>query len=234
VASRITQAILDGELPAGERLLSERDLGEQFGVSRTVIREAVRSLVASGLVEARSGRGLQVAEADPDQVSKAMRMFLHRSATIDYTRIHEVRSALEIDMAGYAAERATEADVDRLREISSKLSALELADVEQAAELDVEFHGQIARATHNDLFPVLLESIGDVLLAVRRRAFASAELRAYAERAHDEIVKGIAAGDPEQARLAMREHLKTAAEVWTADGDGSSPGSPEDLNPAAN
>jgi GntR family transcriptional regulator, transcriptional repressor for pyruvate dehydrogenase complex len=219
VAASITQAILDGDLAPGERLLSERDLGEQFGVSRTVIREAVRSLVASGLIEARSGRGLQVAEASPDSVSRAMSMFLHRNATIDYPRVHEVRSALEIDMAGYAAERATAADVERLQELVSELGTAK--QVERAAEVDVEFHRQVAEATHNELFMVLLDAIGEVLLAVRLSAFASEEMRRYAQEAHQEIVDGISAHDPERARAAMRKHLETAVDVWTEHGQGA-------------
>lgn len=218
VAASVTQAILDGALAPGERLLSERDLGEQFGVSRTVIREAVRSLVASGLVEARSGRGLQVSEAGPDAVSRAMSMFLHRNAAIDYRRVHEVRTALEIDMAGYAAERATPADVERLQELTTALGAVNSGDVEAAAQLDVDFHSQVARATHNDLFPVVLDAISEILLAVRRSAFASAEMRRYAQEAHQEIVDAIAGGDAERARAAMRKHLEAAVEVWTAQG----------------
>jgi GntR family transcriptional repressor for pyruvate dehydrogenase complex len=219
VAATITQAIMDGKLSPGERLLSERDLGEQFGVSRTVIREAVRSLVASGLVEARSGRGLQVAAVGPDAVSRAMTMFLHRNAGIDYRRVHEVRSALEIDMAGYAAERATLEDVRHLRELTAELSAAGDDDVERVAELDVAFHRGVAQATQNELFPVLLDAIGDVLLEIRRRAFASAELHRYAVEAHELILDRVAAGDAAGARDAMRRHLETSGDAWASDGE---------------
>ncbi|MGB2712379.1 MAG: FadR/GntR family transcriptional regulator [Conexibacter sp.] len=219
VAADITQTIMDGALAPGERMPSERELGEQFGVSRTVIREAVRSLVASGLVEAHSGRSLRVAEVGPEAVSRAMGMFLHRSDAIDYRRVHEVRAALEIDMAGYAAERATPDDVARLRELNDKLAAVPAADVERAAELDVAFHHAVAQATGNALFRVLLEAIGPVLLEIRRRAFQSPELRRYALEAHHEILEQIAAGRAEDARAAMRAHLETAEQVWDADGE---------------
>jgi GntR family transcriptional regulator, transcriptional repressor for pyruvate dehydrogenase complex len=214
VVASITQKIMDGTLKPGERLVSERELGDQFGVSRTVIREAVRSLVAGGLVEARSGRGLQVAEPRPEAASRAMAMFLHRNVTIDYPRVHEVRTALEIDIAGYAAERATPADVERLTALNDELAGAE-GDVERAAELDVEFHRAIAQTTQNDLFPILLDAIGPVLLEVRIRAFAAPDLRGYALEAHREILAGIAAGDPEQARDAMRRHLETGARAWS-------------------
>ncbi len=218
VAADITQTIMDGVLRPGEKMPSERELGEQFGVSRTVIREAVRSLVASGLVDAHSGRSLRVAEVGAEGVSKAMGMFLHRSDAIDYARVHQVRAALEIDMAGYAAERATPEDVARLRELTDQLGAVMESDHERAAGLDVAFHQAVAQATGNILFRVLLEAINPVLLDVRRRAFESSELRSYALAAHREILDQIAAGKPDEARAAMRAHLETAERVWDADG----------------
>lgn len=219
VAASITQAIMDGQLAPGERLLSERELGDEFGVSRTVIREAVRSLVAGGLIEAQSGRGLQVAAVGPDAISRAMSMFLHRNAAIDYRRVHELRSALEIDMAGYAAERATPEDIEHLRSLNDELRTLGLNKVERAAELDVAFHRAIGEATQNELFPVLLDAIGDVLLEVRRSAFASPDLRRYAVEAHQEILDRIAAGEADEARAVMRQHLEKSASEWATRGD---------------
>jgi len=219
VAANITQTIMDGTLAPGAKMPSERELGEQFGVSRTVIREAVRSLVASGLVEAHSGRSLRVAEVGPEAVSRAMGMFLHRSEAIDYRRVHEVRAALEIDMAGYAAERATPDDVARLRELHERLATLADDQVERAAELDVAFHTAIAEATGNALFPVLLDAISPVLLEIRRRAFRSPDLRRYALEAHQEILERIAAGEADEARAVMRAHLETAEQAWDADGE---------------
>jgi len=217
VAASITQAIMDGALAPGERLLSERDLGEQFGVSRTVVREAVRSLVAEGLVESRSGRGVQVAAVGPEAIGRAMSMFLHRSSAIDYRRVHEVRSALEIDMAGYAAERATPEDVAKLRALTDELQDVRGEDDERAAQLDVAFHRALAQATQNELFLVLLDAIGEVLLEIRRRAFRAPGLLGYAVAAHQEILDRIAAGEADEARDAMRRHLQTSVEAWASD-----------------
>jgi GntR family transcriptional regulator, transcriptional repressor for pyruvate dehydrogenase complex len=227
VAEQITQAIMDGTLAPGERLQSERDLAEQFGVSRTVIREVARSLVASGLVEARSGRGLQVAEVGPEVVSRAMGLFLHRSSAIDYPRIHEVRAALEVSIAGYAAQRASTADIAHLQDLAATLTSVVTSetsvDVQRAAELDVAFHRALAQATHNELFLVLLDSVGEVLLEIRRRAFELDDVRRYAAQAHHEILEQVANGDADAARNAMRRHLTTSAEIWATDplaGDG--------------
>jgi GntR family transcriptional regulator, transcriptional repressor for pyruvate dehydrogenase complex len=223
VAADITQAIVDGKLQPGERMLSERDLGEQFGVSRTVIREAVRSLVAGGLVEAQSGRGLRVAEVGSGAVNRAMSMFLRRSDSINYPRVHEVRSALEIDMAGYAAERATEDDNDTLKALCDELGAVDPDDVERAAAVDVAFHRAVADATQNELFPVLLEAIAPVLLDVRLGALGSMDVRTESLDAHREIQQRIAAGDDDGARKAMRRHLDSSAKAWADEAGELSP-----------
>lgn len=219
VVADITATIMDGVLLPGEQLPSERALGDQFGVSRTVIREAVRSLVAAGLVEAQTGRGLRVAEVTSDAASRAVAMYLHRSKEIDYARVHEVRAALEIDIAGYAAERATDEALGKLRQLNAELGEVPAAEVERAAELDVAFHQAVAEATGNVLFTVLLDAIDPVLLEVRRRAFRSPEMRSYALSAHQAILDGIAGRTPEAARAAMRAHLQAAETAWDS-GDG--------------
>ena len=80
-------------------------------------------------------------------------------ATLDFEKVHEVRALLEVHIAGIAAERATEEDVAQLRDIHERMQR-ETADVEAAARDDLEFHRAIARATHNELFLLLMDSIG--------------------------------------------------------------------------
>ena len=87
VAAMMLETILSRRLRPGDRLPSERELGEQFGVSRTVIREAVRELVAKGVIEVRSGSGLRVAPVDASTVREAMLLFL-RGASVDFEKVH--------------------------------------------------------------------------------------------------------------------------------------------------
>src|SRR5262245_28566351 len=110
VADMMLETILSRRLQVGDRLPSERELGEQFGVSRTVVREAVRALVAKGVIEVRSGSGLRVAAVDAAAVSESMSLFL-RGGSLDFEKVHEVRTLLEVHIAGIAAERATTEDV---------------------------------------------------------------------------------------------------------------------------
>src|ERR1044072_4366305 len=102
--------IASNDLKPGDALPSERELGEQFGVSRTVIREAVRALAAKGVIDVRTGSGLRVAACGAATVSESMSLFMRGRSTLDYPKVHEVRAMLEVEVAGLAAERASRED----------------------------------------------------------------------------------------------------------------------------
>jgi len=104
IAEQLLEAIVAGRFREGDILPSERELGDQFGVSRTVVREAVRALVAKGVIEVRSGSGLRVAAVDAAAVSESMSLYL-RGASVDFEKVHEVRALLEVHIAGAAAEQ---------------------------------------------------------------------------------------------------------------------------------
>lgn len=211
VADMMLKTILARSLKAGDRLPSERELGEQFGVSRTVIREAVRALAAKGLIEVRSGSGLRVAAVDAAAVSESMSLFL-RGSTLDYPKVHEIRATLEVQMAGVAAERRGEEDVQSLTEACERMEA-SVGDVQAAAVNDVEFHREIARATHNELYLVLLDAIGEAQLEVRRGNLAAGAIGETLAH-HRSILEAIVAGDPARARKAMRAHLDGVERAW--------------------
>jgi GntR family transcriptional repressor for pyruvate dehydrogenase complex len=213
VARQLQQSILDGSLAPGDRLPTERELGDQFGVSRTVIREAVRSLVAKGLLEVRGGSGLRVATIDVSAVRETMGMYLRVNAEFDYGKLHEVRSLLEIEIAGLAAEHATPEDLAALEKCCDDMAAA-IHDVEKVSVLDVEFHRLVAQATHNGLFVVMLDAIGDVLLDVRRATMGIRGRPARGLEHHRLILKHIVAREPEQAREAMRLHLEDSERAW--------------------
>jgi GntR family transcriptional repressor for pyruvate dehydrogenase complex len=220
VAALLLDTIVARGLQPGDRLPSERELGEQFGVSRTVIREAVRALAAKGVIEVRTGSGLRVAAVDASAVSESMSLFL-RGGTVEYPKVHEVRRLLEVEIAGLAAARASEADVARIRTVAEQMEAV-LDDVEKASRLDLAFHRAIARATNNELYLLLLDSIGEAQLEIRRANLQTGAAPQTIE-AHRAIVDRIAARDPKGARRAMEEHLDQVERHWRATlaGDGT-------------
>jgi GntR family transcriptional regulator, transcriptional repressor for pyruvate dehydrogenase complex len=211
VADMMLETILSNRLNVGDPLPSERELGDQFGVSRTVVREAVRALVAKGVIEVRSGSGLRVAAVNATAVSESMSLYL-RGGALDFEKVQEVRALLEVHLAGLAAERASEADVAALREIHRRMQD-DTSDFDSAARDDLEFHRLIARATQNELFLLLLDSIGSSLIDIRRSNFASGSIPMTLKQ-HEAILERIAAHDPEGAREAMHTHLESVASFW--------------------
>jgi GntR family transcriptional regulator, transcriptional repressor for pyruvate dehydrogenase complex len=211
VAEMMLDTILSRRLQVGDRLPSERELGEQFGVSRTVVREAVRALVAKGVIEVRSGSGLRVAAVDAAAVTESMSLYL-RGGTLDFEKVHEVRALLEVHIAGVAAERATDADLARLREVHERMER-ERADVEAAARDDLEFHRVIAGATQNDLYLLLMDSIGAALIDIRRENLGSGSAPMTLSQ-HESVLDRVAAGDADGAREAMAAHLEGVADWW--------------------
>jgi GntR family transcriptional repressor for pyruvate dehydrogenase complex len=211
VADVMLQTILSKRLKAGDRLPSERELGEQFGVSRTVVREAVRALVAKGVIEVRSGSGLRVTAVNAAAVTESMSLFL-RGGTLDFEKVHEVRALLEVHMAGLAAERGTKADFARLREVHERMER-EAGDVESAARDDLEFHRAIASATQNDLYLLLLDSIGSTLIDIRRENLGSGSASMTLGQ-HEQVLDRIVARDSAGARAAMASHLDGVATWW--------------------
>jgi GntR family transcriptional repressor for pyruvate dehydrogenase complex len=211
VAESILERIVGGGLQPGDKLPSERELGEQFGVSRTVVREAVRGLTGRGLVTVRSGSGLRVAAIDPAAVSESLALLLRSHHAFDYRHVHEVRVMLEVETAGVAAERATDAEIEHLRRAAE---AMERADgFEDAALRDLEFHRAIAGATHNPFYLVLHDAIGDALVAVRRENHARGG-REDAVASHRQIIEHVAAHDRPAAEAAMRHHLEIVEKIW--------------------
>jgi len=213
VVSSITESIVSGRLEPGQRMPSERELADQFGVSRTVVREAIRSLVALGLVVSQSGRGAQVATIGPDAVSRSMSLFLRGSSSVDYASVDEVRTTLETRIAALAAERATDEAVIELNAVLKEMESGKKGP-DEIARLDGAFHLGLARATGNDLFVVLLSSIEDVLLEVRRNAFGAPGMVDYAIGAHRQILDRIEAHDADGARDAMHDHLGKSRSAW--------------------
>jgi GntR family transcriptional repressor for pyruvate dehydrogenase complex len=215
VAEQLTEAIVSRQVRPGQRLPSERELGEKFSVSRTVVREAVRSLAARGLVRVTSGRGVEVSEIGSGNVAASMRLLVRGHEGLDYGKVNEVRTAVEVQTAGLAAQRARAEDLARLRQIcDDHQRALDTGDLATASELDFQFHRELTRASGNELLLAMLDSISDVLREVRNQAMAQPHVGEDGIRAHRWILECVSSREPEAARNAMAKHLSEAERVW--------------------
>jgi GntR family transcriptional repressor for pyruvate dehydrogenase complex len=217
VAEQLTEAIVSKQLRVGDRLPSERDLGDQFRVSRTVVREAIRSLAAKGLVRVMSGRGVEVNDYGAGGVAASMRLLVRGHEGLDYGKVNEVRTAVEVQVAGLAALRARPEDVDRLRQLCDDHErSLEKGELDVAGELDFQFHRELTRCSGNELLLAMLDSIAEVLREVRNQSMTEPHVGSDGLAAHRRILKSVRAGKATEARDAMAEHLAEAERVWRA------------------
>ena len=213
VAEQIEKRILNGELRSGDRLPTERDLAEQFHVSRTAVREAMKILAQKGLVDMRPGRGTIVIDgshaAMQDSIGLVMRLRLGEVGGSD--NLVEVRGILEPEIAALAAVRATEKEIAAMREaISAMDENLNNADGYIAA--DNHFHEALAQATQNALIIILIQSIVNLLSEQRKQVFQVEGGPQRGQIHHKRILEYVIRREPEAARAAMHLHLQQVRE----------------------
>jgi GntR family transcriptional regulator, transcriptional repressor for pyruvate dehydrogenase complex len=207
VLEGIEKLITARQLHPGDRLPSERDLAEEFGVSRTLVREAVHSLVARGLLEVKPGSGIVIRLPSRQTVIQSVATFFQMGhPQLDPRKIFEVRRVLEVEVAGTAAERRTLEDLARLEATLKQMNTVK-RKAEAFAEHDVNFHSLLAQATHNELFVLMNESIHDILYKVRQLGGIVPGSRDKAIKFHEAIYKKVRVSDAKGARKAMLEHL---------------------------
>ena len=215
VAQHMTDLVLSGELERGTQLPAERILAEQYGVSRTVVREAIRSLMSKGILEIRSGSGTYVRGPDTAAATESISLLLRMhqgDGAIALQKATEIRRVLEVEIAGLAAERATAEDIAALEEQMVRLRQAE-HDRDAFVRSDVDFHAALAQATRNELFVVVLNSIADVMREVRRLGFETPQGFASALHHHAELLAAIRAGDAGAARRTMEGHLADSGQI---------------------
>jgi GntR family transcriptional repressor for pyruvate dehydrogenase complex len=213
VVQKIQEQILSERLAVGTKLPPEREFAERLGVSRTVLREAVRVLAAKGLLETTHGVGTTVRALTREEMVAPLNLFLRSwGRDVSLNHLHQVRSLLEVENIGLAAEQASEEDIQDLRRILDEMEAAK-GNPSLFATKDSDFHRRLAQTAHNPLLTLLLDSIHDLLVGIRELV---AEEKGLVERvmpAHIEMLDCIVMRDAKRARQAMRAHLLAALEV---------------------
>jgi GntR family transcriptional repressor for pyruvate dehydrogenase complex len=205
IATTLSDRIVSGTLPEDSLLPPERELCETFGVSRTVVREAVKLLESRGLVRIERGRGTVVKEAQHEAVTDSLRLMLRRQNHA-IEELLEVRKMLEAGMVTLAAERRTPDNLARM-ERSLEVMRQKPSEPEGYVDADVEFHAEIARAAHNPVLLMLLEPLAELLRQSRIATFAGPRMVRIRTRQHEAIFEMIRRKDAERARAMMLKHL---------------------------
>jgi GntR family transcriptional repressor for pyruvate dehydrogenase complex len=210
VAERLREFINDQALEPGDRLMSERELAQRLGVSRTSVRQALTALRVGGIVDIRHGDGIFLLRSPEEVVPPLVEELLASHAQLP--SIMEVREGLESQTARLAARRRTEADLATLRDTLEAMSAAIDAG-EDGANADRDFHGAIARASRNDILIGLMEQLAEPIALTRRASLARPGRPPRSLAAHRTILDAIESRDEEGAVKAMGDHLRVVSDV---------------------
>lgn len=209
LAERLLERVQRREIARDGRLPSERALCEMFGVSRTVVREALNSLQMSGIVERRVGDGTYLAEGvEPTKLHLAP-LIRRLEASVSVVEAIEAREALDLAVIGLAVENAKPRDLSRMDELVRRLrNAVDARDYPRHLELTLDLHLAIARASGNSVLEQVVEYLIDLirpnLWVIERNYTPDVAERSFA--VHKAMVDGIRAGDRSAALEAVREH----------------------------
>jgi GntR family transcriptional regulator, transcriptional repressor for pyruvate dehydrogenase complex len=215
VAEQIQELIVAGVWGGGSQLPAERVLCARLGVSRTVIRESLKHLSARGIVKEIPRKGTFVSGSLSEPLKDLLDLCVSRQGASGRVNLHEVRSLLEVEIAGLAAERATPEDISELERINAVLEEMNLHAGPWTEErlrsyngLEFQFHVHLSRCTKNELFVVLLSALFGAFTKSWSDIHCQPDTRKHGVDLHKGILAAIRSGDPRGARRATRNNLK--------------------------
>ncbi len=207
VVEHLRGAILSVAARGGDALPSEGELAKMLGVSRTVLREAMKHLQAQGLVLMSQGKRPRIRPADSQAAVESLDLLLQRTKGA-LRHLVEARRPLECEIAGLAAERVRPEQIEAAaREVDALRDA---TDLDAQIEADVRFHRLLAEATGNPVFLTLLDTVAGLLRESRRRTLGKHGMGVAVDH-HREILEAVRRRDPAAARAAMARHLDVNA-----------------------
>ncbi|MCB9501634.1 MAG: FadR family transcriptional regulator [Deferribacteres bacterium] len=215
IEKKLTTAITQKKFSVGEKLPTEKELCEQFGVSRTVIREALQALSAKGLITVKRGSGAYVSDYTFKMAREPMHLYIEQNFDKNHIlSLLEIRKIVEPELARLAAQNRTAKDLVVLEESLQRFKDRSL-DAPIIALADVEFHECIARASGNPLVPLMLDPIHSLMLKIKtlmvRMVNQELALSDTAVNFHERIYDSINRMDGDAAFTIMKEHLEQAS-----------------------
>lgn len=207
IVEHIEKRILDGELKPGDRLPAERELGQQFGVSRTSVREAIRVLALKGLIEVNHGRGTFVTDQTTRAARHSLNLLVQFESKENPIYLIEVREILEPAIAALAAQRATTEQIAAMRESIAAMDSA-ITNPDAYIEADLDFHLALADASQNPIILILLDLLIGQLRAQRFLAASVDGSLGRSQAHHKNVFTAVERRDAAGAREAMQDHMK--------------------------
>lgn len=218
IVRQIKLLIAEGQLKSGDRLPPERDLAEKFMVSRTSVREALRSLESMGLIEIRAGEGTFIREISVESLIEPLALVIldQREAVAE---LYEARRLMEPDIAALAARRATKEELQEMERILDEQSK-EVAAGRTGLAQDAAFHTALANSAHNRAISRIVTALMDLLTQSREESLHTPGRPQRSHQDHRRILAAISARDEAGARRVMTEHLVAVERLLTREPGG--------------
>lgn len=209
ISREIKKTIIDGTMRPGDRLPPERELSTTFGASRIVIREALKGLEASGLVVIKPGSGVFVTNGSSKTMSDSLYSLLRMQNT-SISEMTEARLIIEPNIARIAAERATEADFQKLEANIREARRVSSGKTPSTAQ-NIDFHSMLAEMTHNTVIILTMKSLFEVLdtmfLDFSGNVTHRLRISRHSLNQHVKILKALRERDPEKVYRLMFDHI---------------------------
>jgi len=210
IVAQIKGLMLEGMLKPGEKLPPERELAELLNVSRTSVREAVKTLSAMGLLEIRKGHGVFVGEVNlGSMISRVGDALIIKKDELD--QLFEIRKVLETHAAQWAAERSSQEEAAYISSLvlEARIACENTADADEIAGYDKKFHNAVIEASHNTVLVMVSSSLLGALARMRAKTVKVPGRLAQSILDHGEIARAILAKDGKRASQAMYDHIES-------------------------
>lgn len=216
VVEQVRNLILEGRWKPGDKLPPQDKLAEEFGISRTSMREALYKLSSLGLIKIEHGKGTFISSRSTASMLETLSLLILNET--DELNLLEARTYLEAGTSSLAAERATEEEIEELRELVQEMKIyLDRDQIDSFSDCDLKFHLKIAGIAKNAVLVKLIETIREMLQRQQREVHTIPRAVKSAYIYHEKIMQAVAVRNPTEAQRLMEEHLNYVKEVYVSE-----------------
>lgn len=215
IVQNLISLIGQRSLQPGDKLPPERELCELIGVSRPVLREALKALQVMNIINIRQGAGAFVRSLEPENIMEHLDIVFHLDSSL-YHDLYEARRVLESSVAQMAATRITDDELAAIEE-NIRRAADKTNDEDVFYQLDLEMHNMILKAANNRVMPVFMQSINKLVLMMREKTNAQPRIRQNTIRDHVQILDALKKRDANAAGRAMEQHIANVEKAFLGD-----------------
>ena len=212
IVENLINLIKQRKLQKGEKLPSERQLCEIIGVSRPILREALKALQVMNIIDIRQGAGAYVKSLEPEEIVEHLDIVFHLDSSL-YRDLYEARRVLEAAIAGMAALNINDKELEAIEE-NYRQAAADIDDEASFLERDLELHNMIMKASANRVIPVFMQSINRLSLILRKQSNSQLHIRRNTMHDHEVIINALKCRNPEKAAEAMDRHIANVEKAF--------------------